>query len=126
MQDGDRSASKVLDGAGSVCNQDVPDPFYLLDVIIYKNFSKLEFLRHGISISQGRHIFEPRITRGQVKTVKITADDPATVHADRVVCGQTPVRISIISRALHHVPPNRWEGTALPACFPLLFVFRPV
>jgi diacylglycerol kinase (ATP) len=80
----------------------------LLDVLIYKNFSKLEFLRHGISISQGRRIFEPRITRRQVKTVKITADDPVTVHADGVVCGQTPVRISIISRALHVRVPHQF------------------
>jgi diacylglycerol kinase (ATP) len=72
----------------------------LLDVLIYQNFSKLKFLRHGVSISQGRRIFEPGITRYKAKTLRITADNPVTVHVDGVVYGQTPALISAIAGAL--------------------------
>ena len=83
----------------------------LLDVVIYENFSKLEFLRHGVAISQGRRILEPKMTRYKVKTLRITADDPVTVHADGVVYGQTPALISVIPAALHvRVPQHVAQG----------------
>lgn len=83
----------------------------LLDVVIYKNFSKLEFLRHAISIMQGRRMLEPKITWRKVKTLRITADDPVTVHADGVVYGHTPALISVIPGALRvRVPQHVAQG----------------
>lgn len=83
----------------------------LLDVVIYKNFSKLEFLRHGISITQGKRILEPKITRRKVKTLRITADYPVPVHSDGVVHGHTPALISVTPGALSvRVPIQVAEG----------------
>ena len=83
----------------------------LLDVVIYKNFSKLEFVRHGISITQGKRILEPKITRRKVKTMRITADYPVAIHADGVAHGHTPALISITPGALSvRVPLQVVEG----------------
>ncbi len=83
----------------------------LLDVVIYKNFSKLEFIRHSISITQGKRILEPKITRRKVKTLRITADYPVAVHADGVVHGHTPALISVTPGALSvRVPIQVAEG----------------
>ena len=83
----------------------------LLDVVIYKNFSKLEFVRHGISITQGKRILEPKITRRKVKTLRITADYPVAIHADGVAHGHTPALISVTPGALSvRVPIQVVEG----------------
>ncbi|GAC1388366.1 MAG: diacylglycerol kinase family lipid kinase [Ktedonobacteraceae bacterium] len=83
----------------------------LLDVVIYKNFSKLEFIRHGISITRGKRILEPKITRRKVKTLRITADYPVAIHADGVVHGHTPALISVTPGALSvRVPLQVAEG----------------
>lgn len=83
----------------------------LLDVVIYKNFSKLEFIRHGISITRGKRILEPKITRRKVKTLRITADYPVAVHADGVAHGHTPALISVTPGALSvRVPIQVAEG----------------
>ncbi len=83
----------------------------LLDVVIYKNFSKLEFIRHSIAITQGKRILEPKITRRKVKTVRIAADYPVAVHADGVVHGHTPALISVTPAALSvRVPIQVAEG----------------
>ncbi len=83
----------------------------LLDVVIYKNFSKLEFIRHSISITQGKRILEPKITRRKVKTLRITADYPVAIHADGVVHGHTPALISVTPGALSvRVPLQVAEG----------------
>lgn len=83
----------------------------LLDVVIYKNFSKIEFIRHGISITKGRRILEPKITRRKVKTLHITADYPVAVHADGVAHGHTPALVSVTPGALSvRVPIQVAEG----------------
>lgn len=83
----------------------------LLDVVIYKNFSKLEFIQHGISITQGKRILEPKITRRKVKTLRITADYPVAIHADGVAHGHTPALISVTPGALSvRVPIQVAEG----------------
>ncbi len=83
----------------------------LLDVVIYKNFSKFEFIRHGISITQGKRILEPKITRRKVKTLRIAADYPVAVHADGVAHGHTPALISVTPGALSvRVPMQVVEG----------------
>lgn len=83
----------------------------LLDVVIYKNFSKLEFIRHSISITQGKRILEPKITRRKVKTLRITADYPVAIHADGVAHGHTPAFVSVTPGALSvRVPIQVAEG----------------
>ena len=72
----------------------------LLDILIYKNFSKLDYIHHALSISQGRHALQPKITRRKIKSVRITADDPVEVHADGEAQGITPASIEVLPAAL--------------------------
>jgi diacylglycerol kinase (ATP) len=72
----------------------------LLDVLVYKNFSKLEFIRHGISITQGRRVYQPKITHRKVKSVRISTEQPMEVMVDGEIHGQTPVTVTAISAAL--------------------------
>lgn len=67
----------------------------LLDVVIYRHFSKLEYIRHAISISQGRRVYQPKIARRKVKSLRVISNIPVDVHADGVPHGQTPVTIAI-------------------------------
>lgn len=100
----------------SVCNspyygahfQFAPDAVMndgLLNVLIYKGFSKLEYLRQAISISQGKHVLEPKVMRRTIKSLSIYADKPAEIHADGVLIGYTPASITVVPGALRiHVP----------------------
>ncbi len=77
----------------------------LLDVLIYKNFSKFEYLRHAISIVQGRRALVPKVTRRKIKSLSIYADNPVEIHADGVPRGHTPATIIVIPGGLRiHVP----------------------
>jgi diacylglycerol kinase (ATP) len=73
----------------------------LLDVIIYRHFSKLEYIKHAISISQGRREMQPKIRRRRVKSLRITADHLVEIQADGLPHGYTPANISIAPGALH-------------------------
>jgi diacylglycerol kinase (ATP) len=72
----------------------------LLDVVIYKNFSKLEYIRHAISISQGRRTYQPKITHRRVTSLHINADQPVEIQADGVLQGKTPVKVMVVPGAL--------------------------
>lgn len=82
-----------------------------LDVLIYKNLSKFEFMRHAFSISQGKRDVEPRIKHHRVKTISIATDQPMEVHADGDPQGFTPVTISIVASILRvRVPKDIASG----------------
>ncbi len=66
-----------------------------LDVLLYKNFSTLEYIRHALSISQGRRALEPRVTRRKIKNIRVSAEEPVPIHADGVPAGTTPAFVSI-------------------------------
>lgn len=95
----------------SVCNspyygarlQFAPDAVMndgLLDVHIYRNFSKLEYIRHAISISQGKHVLEPKLIRRKVQSLRVDADPPVEIHGDGVPLGKTPATIEIMPATL--------------------------
>ena len=71
-----------------------------LDIFIFKHFSKLEYIRHAISISQGRRVFQPKITHRRAKSLRISADHPIEVQADGLPKGHTPVSVTITPGAL--------------------------
>lgn len=79
----------------------------LLDVLIYRNFSKIEYLQHAISISQGMRTFEPKVTCRKVKTLHIDADAPVEIHADGVPLGYTPATVTINTGALRVRVPKK-------------------
>ena len=73
----------------------------LLDVVIYKNFSKLEYIRHAVSITQGKRLLEPKARHRRARSVRITADHPVEIQADGVPRGYTPATVTIMPGALH-------------------------
>jgi diacylglycerol kinase (ATP) len=73
----------------------------LLDVVIFKQFSKLEYIRHAISISQGKRAYQPRVIRRQVTSMRLNADHPLEIQADGLPLGYTPATVTIIPGALH-------------------------
>jgi len=72
----------------------------LLDVVIYNNFSKAEYLRHAISISQGRRPYQPKIKRLRARSLRVTADQPTQIQADGEPRGYTPAAITVMPAAL--------------------------
>ena len=72
----------------------------LLDVFIYKNFNKLEYIQHGISISQGQRVFQPKISHRRVKSLRISTDRPVEIQADGLPHGHTPVEVTVVPGAL--------------------------
>ncbi len=72
----------------------------LLDVIIYRNFSKLEYIRHAISISQGRRIYQPKIVHMRVKSLRINSDQPLDLQVDGIPQGTTPAKVMVLPGAL--------------------------
>ncbi len=82
----------------------------LLDVFVYRNFSKLEYLRHAMSISRGRHIYQPKIVHRRVKSLRINSDQPLDIQVDGVPQGTTPAVVTILPGALRVLVP----GVAAP------------
>ena len=71
-----------------------------LDVVLYKNFRKGEYIRHAISINQGRRVLTPKVIHRRVKTLHINANAAVDFQADGIVYGSTPVEVTIMPAAL--------------------------
>lgn len=82
----------------------------LLDVIIYSNFSKFEYLRHAISISQGRRLYQPKLRYLRVQSLRVDADQPLEIQADGELLGNTPAFVKVLPGALR----VRVSGKAAP------------
>ncbi|HLJ32267.1 MAG TPA: diacylglycerol kinase family protein [Ktedonobacteraceae bacterium] len=72
----------------------------LLDIVIYRHFSKFEYLRHAFSISRGKRVFQPKIRHLRAHTLHITASIPVEIQADGVVYGHTPVAVRVLPGVL--------------------------
>jgi YegS/Rv2252/BmrU family lipid kinase len=83
----------------------------LLDALIYTNFSKLAYIQHAISISQGQRPLEPRVTRRKIRSLYVDVVDrtaePVVLHADGVPIGHTPASIVVIPGALRVRVPTK-------------------
>ncbi|GCE19617.1 diacylglycerol/lipid kinase family protein [Dictyobacter kobayashii] len=83
----------------------------LLDVLIYRRFSKLDYIRHAISISQGRRDLEQKVSRRKAKIIYIESDQPVEIHADGEQKGHTPAKIAIQAGVLQvRVPEKVADG----------------
>lgn len=71
-----------------------------LNVVLYTNYSKCEYIRHAISISQGWRVFTPKIVYRLAKRLRISASEAVEIHADGIVYGKTPAEITILADAL--------------------------
>ena len=82
----------------------------LLDVVIYRNFSKFEYLRNAISISQGRRPYQPKLKYLRVQSLRVDADQPMEIQADGELLGKTPAFVTVLPGALR----VRVSGKAAP------------
>lgn len=78
-----------------------------LDVLIYRNFSKFEYLRHALSISQGRRVLGLQVSQRKIKSLQVDAAHPVEIHADGVQKGHTPASITIRSGVLRVQVPEK-------------------
>lgn len=72
----------------------------LLDVVIFRNFSKFEYLRHAISISQGKRTYQPKIVHRRVKSLRLNSDQPLDLQVDGVPQGTSPALVTVLPGAL--------------------------
>lgn len=72
----------------------------LLDVVVYRNFSKAEYLRHALSASRGRRPYQPKINHLRAHSLRITADKPLEIQADGEPLGYTPAEVTVLPAAL--------------------------
>ena len=87
----------------------------LLDVAIYKNFNKLEYMRHAISIVQGKRVYQPKVFHRRVKSLRISADHPMEIQADGLPHGHTPATVTVLPGALRVRVPVGAQLTSAPA-----------
>lgn len=78
-----------------------------LDTVVYTNFSKGEYLRHAISITQGQRPLASKTIYRRVKSLRLDAQRPIEIHADGVVIGTTPAEIAILPAALKVLVPQK-------------------
>lgn len=72
----------------------------LLDVIIYRNVSKFEYLRHALSLILGRRPDQPKIKHLRVKSMRVTSEVPMAIHAGGEPAGSTPAEVTVLPAAL--------------------------
>ena len=72
----------------------------LLNIRIFRNFSKRELLRHFWCISRRRYCYSPKIDTFSSNEVTITAEADLPFHVDGAPAGRLPVTIRSLPRAL--------------------------
>ena len=72
----------------------------LLNIRIFRNFSKRELLRHFWSISRRRYAYSPKIDSFFASEVHITAKTDLPFHVDGYQVGCLPLRLKSLPRAL--------------------------
>ena len=72
----------------------------LMNVRIFRNFSKGELLKHFWSISRRRYAYSPKIDTFTAREVHITAKSDLPFHVDGYRVGNLPLRIRCLRRAL--------------------------
>jgi diacylglycerol kinase (ATP) len=72
----------------------------LMNVRIFRNFSKGELLKHFWSISRRRYAYSPKIDTFTAREVHITAKSDLPFHVDGYPVGKLPLKIKCLRRAL--------------------------
>lgn len=72
----------------------------LLNIRIFRNFSKRELMRHFWAISRRRYAYSPKIDTFTAGEVTITAQTDLPFHVDGRPAGRLPVRIRSLPQAL--------------------------
>jgi diacylglycerol kinase (ATP) len=77
----------------------------LFSIAVYRDFSKLELLRHFWSISGGHRHYNPKMEMFTVQSVEIWSGKRLSVHVDGHPIGTTPVRFDVLPKALKVITP---------------------
>lgn len=72
----------------------------LFSIGVYRDFSKLELLRHFWSISGGHRHYNPKMEMFTANRVEISSGKRLSVHVDGHPIGTTPVRFEVLPKAL--------------------------
>lgn len=72
----------------------------LLDICFVRSVSKLRLLQMFPSVYRGTHLRFREISYSQTNRVEVTSDRPTDVYADGEFVCRTPVRISIMPKAM--------------------------
>ena len=72
----------------------------LFSIGVYRDFSKLELLRHFWSISGGHRHYNPKMEMFNANRVEISSGQRLSVHVDGHPIGTTPVRFEVRPKAL--------------------------
>jgi diacylglycerol kinase (ATP) len=72
----------------------------LFSIGVYRDFSKLELVRHFWSISGGHGHYHPKMEMFAAKRVEISSRKRLSVHVDGHPIGTTPVRFEVLPLAL--------------------------
>jgi diacylglycerol kinase (ATP) len=87
-------------GAGLTLAPDARFDDGLLDVRVFRHFSKFELLRHMTSILFGRRAYVPHVSTYRASQVRISGRRPLPVRADSVDHGVTPMECRVLARSL--------------------------
>lgn len=79
----------------------------LLDVVIYRNVGKFEYLRHALSLLLGRRPERPKIKYLRVRSLHVTTDARMEVHIDGEPGGYTPAHVTVLPAALRIRVPGK-------------------
>lgn len=72
----------------------------LLDVVIYRDFSKLEYLQNAFAISRGQHPVARKMIHRRVKTMRVEARHPVEIQVDGSPLGHTPATVQVLPAQL--------------------------
>ena len=78
----------------------------LFSIAVYRDFSKLELLRHFWSISGGHRHYNPKMEIFAVPSLEIWSRERLSVHVDGLPIGTTPVRFDVLPKALKVIAPQ--------------------
>jgi diacylglycerol kinase (ATP) len=102
-------------GAGMTVAPDAQLDDGLLDIGVWRRFSKFELVRHLASIAFGRRRYTPQVDMYRSRRVRITSAHPLPSRADSRDLGTTPVEFSVRPRALRVIVPRSPEDAGATA-----------
>jgi len=87
-------------GAGLTVAPDARLDDGLLDVVLFRRFSRWDLLRHFVGIAFGRRRYHPKILTLAGRHIRVEARSPLPVRADGNDLGTTPVEVWVVPRAV--------------------------
>jgi YegS/Rv2252/BmrU family lipid kinase len=93
-------------GAGMTVAPDARLDDGRFDVRVFRGFSKLELIRHLVSIAFGRRRYAPRVSTYRSARVRVTGAHPLPCRADSRDLGHTPVEFVVRPGALRVLVPH--------------------